>query len=559
MSCLNRSYLNRSYHPCLILFALFMACDDSSSDTRLVDQGLAGQELSEDLDSQVIDSGSAGETTAGETTAGEMTAGETTAGETTAGETTAGETTAGETTAGETNSPLPLQQCEQSIVLNCDFGKQRVDTGLGERAIDQYGCADGFRFPGKELLFEFIEAEAQRISVRARPLIDQYEVSYIMFILEGQMDRCDPQSAMCLEQRDTIINEPIVYDYQPNQPLWFVIDPRLYAEEEMPFELEVICGGAQCGDGALDPGEACDDGNSSSGDGCDETCMTEGGYLCSGTPSVCIQEEVEDCEENIEASQGTYQGDTRGCISDYMTVSGGCGNSSTIAGADQTYSLTIPPNKVLRATIEAVSESGFNIPKMWLGLDPTQLTDTCVQQSSEQIYWLNGSMEEETVWLVIDGVSADDQGAYQLQIDYLSPPERPGSSCASPIEINQSGTYEGDTSGAGLPSNLHGGVGGECVRTGGFWGYNAGPDELYHVSLQPGQSLSATSSVIGNWDHVLSIHSDCEMLELSCLVWDDYGNASVSNETAETQDYYLMIGGFHTYSSGEYRLNITIE
>ena len=44
-----------------------MACDDSSSDTRLVDQGLAGQELSEDLDSQVIDSGSAGETTAGET------------------------------------------------------------------------------------------------------------------------------------------------------------------------------------------------------------------------------------------------------------------------------------------------------------------------------------------------------------------------------------------------------------------------------------------------------------------------------------------------------------
>jgi cysteine-rich repeat protein len=44
----------------------------------------------------------------------------------------------------------------------------------------------------------------------------------------------------------------------------------------------------KCGDGTLDPGELCDDGNRHDGDGCSSACVVENGYSCSGQPSVCV-------------------------------------------------------------------------------------------------------------------------------------------------------------------------------------------------------------------------------------------------------------------------------
>ena len=43
----------------------------------------------------------------------------------------------------------------------------------------------------------------------------------------------------------------------------------------------------QCGNGVIDGGETCDDGGTSSGDGCSGSCQIEGGWQCSGQPSVC--------------------------------------------------------------------------------------------------------------------------------------------------------------------------------------------------------------------------------------------------------------------------------
>ena len=44
-----------------------------------------------------------------------------------------------------------------------------------------------------------------------------------------------------------------------------------------------------CGNGTLDAGEACDDGGTANGDGCSNTCEIESGYECSGEPSVCVK------------------------------------------------------------------------------------------------------------------------------------------------------------------------------------------------------------------------------------------------------------------------------
>jgi cysteine-rich repeat protein len=44
---------------------------------------------------------------------------------------------------------------------------------------------------------------------------------------------------------------------------------------------------ATCSNGALNDGESCDDGNVDDGDGCSSTCEVEGGFICTGEPSVC--------------------------------------------------------------------------------------------------------------------------------------------------------------------------------------------------------------------------------------------------------------------------------
>lgn len=45
---------------------------------------------------------------------------------------------------------------------------------------------------------------------------------------------------------------------------------------------------AQCGDGLITSIEACDDGDAQGSDGCSAICEVEPGWMCSGTPSVCM-------------------------------------------------------------------------------------------------------------------------------------------------------------------------------------------------------------------------------------------------------------------------------
>ena len=45
--------------------------------------------------------------------------------------------------------------------------------------------------------------------------------------------------------------------------------------------------GPECGDGIQQIEESCDDGNTTAGDGCSDSCKVEGGWTCTGAPSVC--------------------------------------------------------------------------------------------------------------------------------------------------------------------------------------------------------------------------------------------------------------------------------
>lgn len=102
--------------------------------------------------------------------------------------------------------------------------------------------------------------------------------------------------------------------------------------------------GAECSDGIIHPDEGCDDMNGMSGDGCSDFCQVEGGWTCTGEPSVC----TENCGNGtLEAGEGCDDGGTApgdGCSATCDVESGytctgepstcipNCGNGSIEAG-----------------------------------------------------------------------------------------------------------------------------------------------------------------------------------------------------------------------------------
>lgn len=51
-----------------------------------------------------------------------------------------------------------------------------------------------------------------------------------------------------------------------------------------------------CGNGVIETGETCDDGNVIGNDGCTNTCQTQSGYNCNGSPSVCS--DINECSSS---------------------------------------------------------------------------------------------------------------------------------------------------------------------------------------------------------------------------------------------------------------------
>jgi cysteine-rich repeat protein len=75
----------------------------------------------------------------------------------------------------------------------------------------------------------------------------------------------------------------------------------------------------KCGDGALDPGELCDDGGTVGGDGCSSGCLVETGYSCTGEPSVCTR----DCGNGV-------LGGTEVCDDGDANNGDGCSNTCQV-------------------------------------------------------------------------------------------------------------------------------------------------------------------------------------------------------------------------------------
>jgi cysteine-rich repeat protein len=85
-----------------------------------------------------------------------------------------------------------------------------------------------------------------------------------------------------------------------------------------------------CGNGKVEAGEQCDDGNTTNSDGCSNTCMTEHGFQCNGSPSVC----------NIVCGDGVVAGQEQ-CDDGNTTNGDGCSSTCQI---ESIYMCTSEPS-----------------------------------------------------------------------------------------------------------------------------------------------------------------------------------------------------------------------
>jgi cysteine-rich repeat protein len=73
----------------------------------------------------------------------------------------------------------------------------------------------------------------------------------------------------------------------------------------------------ECGNSELGGDETCDDGDDVNGDGCTSACLVEGGYSCTGEPSVCVPVCGDDTTiGDEECDDGNIVDDGNGCAGD---------------------------------------------------------------------------------------------------------------------------------------------------------------------------------------------------------------------------------------------------
>lgn len=109
-----------------------------------------------------------------------------------------------------------------------------------------------------------------------------------------------------------------------------------------PTPGELCTQGPSCGNGAVEGAEECDDGGVEPMDGCSASCTQEGGFACSGSPSICtpttcgnlMKEAGEDCDDGNALPLDGCSSDCRvepGCDKDGCTSP--CGDGIVVGEA----------------------------------------------------------------------------------------------------------------------------------------------------------------------------------------------------------------------------------
>jgi hypothetical protein len=261
---------------------------------------------------------------------------------------------------------------------------------------------------------------------------------------------------------------------------------------------------------------------------------------------------------------------TVGFVNDY---SGGLGcaapgTNSATSGRDRVYSISVPPGQRLTAT--ATPQASFNVVIDFV-VGPAANCEArprrCALSASaagtggaESGRYTNTTSSAQTVFVIIDSTTnnvAAQSGTFDLSLTVDAPP--PGETCAAAELLPPSpvlGTITDYVPNAGSSAT--------CTGT--------GPDHVYQVTLNGGQTLAATLTP-GSWDAVLTFvvgsganaEAACLAAPLVCAVSANIGGAggietgTYTNSSGAPQTVFVFAKAFSVGTTlGDYSLNYTV-
>jgi cysteine-rich repeat protein len=189
-------------------------------------------------------------------------------------------------------------------------------------------------------------------------------------------------------------------------------------------------GDAVCGDGVVATSEGCDDGDTEPGDGCDAGCAVEDGWSCSGEPSVCV-EDVPLVPDGSCAAPfpieltldegfliGEPTGDTTGGTDQVGEET--CNGFDSGAGFDHIWQLTLTEASDVyllgdeSSTFDTVFRVLASPCDLASELPEFPGADGCDDRDGATEFMVYVGLPAGTYYVVLDGFTADDFGAYSF-------------------------------------------------------------------------------------------------------------------------------------------------
>ncbi|MEO0321831.1 MAG: DUF4215 domain-containing protein [Myxococcota bacterium] len=183
-----------------------------------------------------------------------------------------------------TQVPCPAAR----TVVDCTAGTLSFDTAMGTTFFDGNACDATGSYAAAESAFTFLPTDDVRVTFAAMAAPGTTD-DYQLFVLEGTeaANSCDDTSACLGSDEREGADSLVTLDLRAGSRSHVLYDLAAAAGPTTTVDIAVTCEVPVCGDGAVGAFEACDDGNMMDGDGCSAGCTIEGGFDCTGMPSMC--------------------------------------------------------------------------------------------------------------------------------------------------------------------------------------------------------------------------------------------------------------------------------
>lgn len=248
----------------------------------------------------------------------------------------------------------------------------------------------------------------------------------------------------------------------------------------------------------------------------------------------------DDCALATPISTGALVGQTTdGFRNDFQADSDECGSLG--GGPDRVYSITVPSQQrlLVHATPDAAAYYDLSLYLVHGAPDVCSRGAGCVSHvdegsdgEGETTSYFNGSDVPTEIYIVVDGVSSDDAGAFVLETE-LSPPVD-GDMCSSALMI-----IPGELLGQsfdGFANDYDGGD--DCAIA-------PGQDRVYAIDVPPGQVLLAAVTPESSLDVTVSIAESLEACDGAAHVCATHRDSGAHGD-AESVRYANVSTAFQT-------------